>query len=102
MRRVLESKVERYLVSSLFKIGIDCVKFVPDCLPGMPDRMVILPDRQVMWVELKTDGGKLSEIQKYRHTWLKKIGHDVRVVWSKDQVDNLVNELKNDQIEQVK
>ena len=60
----------------------------------MPDRMVLQPDRRVLWIELKTEGGRLSEIQKYRHEELRRLGQDVRVVCNKEQVDELVEEIK--------
>lgn len=94
MRETREREVEGYLKKKLFALGIDCVKFVPDQCPGMPDRMVLLPGGMVMWVELKTDGGMLSPLQMYRHRWLRKLGHDVRVVWDKQQVDELVEEIE--------
>ena len=89
-----ERDVERYLRRKMYGLGIDCVKYVPDQLPGMPDRMLLLPQGRVAWVELKTTGGRLSEIQKYRHAWLKGIGHTVYVVWNKEQVDALADMIK--------
>ena len=94
VRETRESEVEGYLKRRLCGLGIDCVKYVPDQLPGMPDRMLLLPDGKVMWVELKTDGGRVSPLQMYRHAWLRKLGHDVRVVWDKQQVDELVEEIE--------
>lgn len=91
-----ERDVESYLKRALWKIGVDCLKFVPEQAPGMPDRMVLLDDGRVLWVELKTDGGRLSEIQKYRHAWLTKLGHDVRVVWNKQQADELAAEIEKE------
>jgi len=99
MRETREREVEGYLKRELWKIGLECVKFVPDQLPGMPDRMVLFPDGRVMWVELKTDGGTVSPLQMYRHRWLRALGHDVRVVWSKEDVDNLVKAITNDEID---
>ena len=88
-----ERDVEFYLVSRLNAVGIPCIKFVPDGKVGMPDRLVILPDRRVLWIELKTSGGRLEEIQKLQHKRLQGLGHDVRVVWSRDDVDALVDEV---------
>ena len=88
-----ERDVESYLVKRLGEIGLPCVKFIPDGKVGMPDRMVLLPDRKVLWVELKTDNGKLEEIQKMQHKRLEQAGHRVVVVWNKDDVDKLVDEL---------
>lgn len=94
VRKVLESKVEEYFVKRLAGIGLECKKFIPDYDNGMPDRVVLLPERQVFWVELKTDGGKLSAIQKYQHKKLRDSGHEVRVVWTKQQADDLVEEIE--------
>lgn len=88
-----EREIEKHLVDRLDAIQIRCMKFVPDQLPGMPDRLVLLPDGRVLWVELKTTGGRLSELQKFRHAELRDAGHDVVVVWSKGQVDELVQDI---------
>lgn len=90
---VRERDVEKYLVQEMEKLGLACIKFVPEQLPGMPDRMVLLEDGRVMWVELKTKGGRLSAIQKYRHEWLRKQGHGVWIVWDRGQVDAMVREM---------
>ena len=89
-----ERDVESYLVKQMAGHGIQCVKYVPDQLPGMPDRLCLLPGGRVLWVELKTKGGRLSELQKYRHQWLRKLGHEVRVVWSREQVDELIESIE--------
>lgn len=88
-----EREVEKYLVRQVESLGLATYKFVPDQAPGMPDRVVLLPGSRVLWVELKTKGGRLSELQLYRHAELRKAGHDVVVVWSKDQVDELIDKL---------
>ena len=91
---VRERDVEAYLTGQLkSKLDLTCVKFIPDNKNGMPDRMVLLPGGRVLWVELKTIGGKLSPIQKLRHEELKRAGHDVVCVWSKTQADELVARL---------
>ena len=90
-----EREVEKYLVGRIEKeFGWPVHKFVPDQAPGMPDRVVLLPGSRVLWVELKTKGGRLSELQKYRHAALRHAGHEVVVVWSKEQADDLIEELK--------
>ena len=90
-----ERDVESYLVSRINELGLPCMKFIPDGKVGMPDRLVLLPGGRVLWVELKTRGGHLEEIQKLQHKRLEQIGHKVRVVWSKEAADDLVEEIKN-------
>lgn len=89
-----ERDVEKYLVERTKSIGLECLKFLPYLLPGMPDRIILLPGSRVLWVELKTIGGRLSSLQLLRHTGLRKAGHDVRVIWTKEQVDDLIPEIE--------
>jgi len=88
-----ESDVEKYMVTRLGESTIPCVKFLPYGIVGMPDRIILLPDSKVMWVELKTDNGRLSDVQRYRHKKLKDSGQDVRVIWNREDVDELVAEI---------
>jgi hypothetical protein len=90
-----ERTVEQHLVHGLAKIGVACEKFIPDHRRGMPDRIVLLPGGRVVWVELKTDGGSLSAIQLVRHHELTKAGQIVKVVWSIEEADNLIEEIKS-------
>ena len=90
-----ERTVEQHLVKSLDKIGVPCVKFLPDLQRGMPDRIILLPGGKVVWVELKTESGSLSEIQKIRHRWLQQVGQIVKVVWSVEEADKLIDEIKS-------
>ena len=91
--RTRERDVEQYLVQALDNIGIPCLKFHPDSKVGMPDRVCLLPDNKVLWIELKTDGGKLAMVQRLRHKELAEHGQSVRVVWNKSDADTLVAEL---------
>lgn len=89
-----ERVVEHYLNDRMEAIGLEVFKFVPDQAPGMPDRIILLPDRECLWVETKKPkGGRVAELQKYRHMQLRKAGHDVVVVWTKEQADALAANL---------
>ena len=94
--RVRERDVESYLESALGKIGVPCYKFDPTNRNGMPDRIIPLPGERVLWVEMKTDNGRLSSIQKLRHLELNRLGHKVVVIWSREDVDELVGEIKRE------
>lgn len=89
-----EREVEGYLVKKLEGMGLQCLKFIPDLRNGMPDRLIIMGEERVRWVELKTTGGELSELQKLRHDQLRRAGHVVEVVWTKAQVDELCDRLR--------
>lgn len=91
--KVRERDVESYLVQRLDEIGLPCLKFNPEGKVGMPDRLVLLPEGKVIWVELKTKGGHLEEIQRLQHKRLGDLGHRVVVIWDKSGVDRLVKSI---------
>ena len=88
--KVREKDVESYLSKKLSNLGLHCYKVLPDNRIGMPDRLVTLPGGRCVWVELKTDNGKLSVVQQLRHTELKKAGQTVEVIWSREDADRFV------------
>lgn len=89
-----ENVVEKYMVLKLKELGIEAVKFQPAHRVGMPDRLVLLPDARVVWVELKTDKGKLSQVQKYRHAELTRAGQRVVVLYNQGDVDEFIRDIK--------
>lgn len=70
-----------------------CYKWVSPGTTGVPDRIVILPGGRTVYVELKTEIGRLSEIQKYIHAELRKRGADVRTLYGLDQVKAFIEEV---------
>ena len=91
----LERDVEAYLSTRVEQAGGLCVKFIPDLMRGMPDRIVLLPGGVLVWVELKKPrGGRVSELQKYRHKALRALGQAVEVCWTKADADRIVERYK--------
>ena len=90
-----ERDVESYFNRKVEALGLKIYKFIPDCRNGMPDRLVTLPDSRVVWVEMKTVGGRLSELQKLRHHELAVSGQVVLTVWTKEQADEVVEQLRH-------
>lgn len=88
-----EYELEEYLLVEAHIKGIQCEKQIPKILgAGVPDRKLTYPNGKCIYVELKTPTGKLREVQKEYHKKLRNYGEEVRVIWSKDQVDKLLNE----------
>lgn len=81
-----ESTIEARLVREVKKRGGLCYKFVSPGSPGVPDRIIILPGGRTVYVELKTEIGRLANVQKWQIDELKKRGADVRVLKGMDQV----------------
>jgi hypothetical protein len=85
---MLERTVEKKLVDKIKRMGGEAVKFVSPASRGWPDRLVLLPEGRVAFVELKTDKGVLSEIQKHRIATLQKLGHEVHVLYGVGDVES--------------
>lgn len=88
-----ESKIEKYLKDETEKLGGMCLKFTSS-IRGVPDRIVLLPEGKIYFVELKNEQGKLSVPQKYLHKKFKRLGIQVYVPNSKEQVDRFIEEVK--------
>lgn len=88
-----ESVIEARLVKEIKKLGGLCYKFTSPGAPGVPDRIIILPGGLVVFVELKTEIGRLAKIQKWQIEELRKRGADVRVLKGMDQVKAFLEEV---------
>lgn len=92
---MLEREVEKKLVDGVRRMGGRAYKFVSPGNDGVPDRIVVLPDTAPMFVELKTESGKLSKLQKVQITRLEKLGQNVRVLYGARGVENFLEEMWN-------
>lgn len=88
-----ESQIEAKLVRMVRDRGGLCYKFVSPGNPGVPDRLIITPAGRTVYVELKTETGRLASIQKWQLREMQKRGADVRVVKGMDQARALVEEV---------
>ena len=93
-----ESTIEARLVREVKKRGGLCYKFTSPGNPGVPDRIVILPGGTTVYVELKTEIGRLAKIQKWQIGELRKRGADVRVLKGMDQVMNFLEEVMPNEV----
>lgn len=93
-----ESAIEARLVREVKKRGGLCYKFTSPGNPGVPDRIVILPGGTTIYVELKTEIGRLAKIQKWQIEELRKRGADVRVLKGMDQVLAFLEEVDKGEI----
>ena len=85
-----ERKLEAYLVEQCKKLGFMCRKVQWLGRNGAPDRVVFMPEGKVLWIELKSPKGEVSEIQKLEFGRMEKLGHDVWIAYTKEQIDNLL------------
>ena len=75
-----ESELESILVSEIRRAGGRTYKWVSPGNSGVPDRIVLLPAGKIIFVERKTDSGKLGAQQKIQINRIQSLGQDVRVV----------------------
>lgn len=87
-----EKNIERYLVKKMKSIGGKAYKFVSPGNAGVPDRVVIFPNGALIFAELKCETGEPSEVQKYQIGRLRELLQEVRVLYSKSDVDSLLKE----------
>lgn len=89
-----EAVLERKLVREVEKVGGLCWKFTSPNTPGVPDRVCIMPDGAVVFVEMKAEFGRLSNIQKYRREQLKTRNADIRIVKGEAALTEFIAEVQ--------
>lgn len=88
-----ESTIEKRLVRGVEERGGLCYKFVSPGNKGVPDRIVITPDGQTHYVELKSQTGRLSPMQRFQRDELKARNVTVHVLNSVDRVEDFLREV---------
>jgi hypothetical protein len=93
MGNMLEKEIELQLVSSVKKKGGRAVKFTSPGFDGMPDRLVLLPGGKCGFVEVKAPGKKPRALQRVRHEMLKGLGFKVYVLDTKEQIEEIIDDI---------
>lgn len=95
---MLEKEIEKILVQGVKALGGKAYKWVSPGNNGVPDRIVILPRKVPVFVELKTESGSLTALQKVQIQKLKSLGQKVRVLRGEEGVRDFLNECQTDGI----
>lgn len=90
---MLESTIEKALVRGIREAGGWAIKLTSPGNSGVPDRLVLMPGGRVIFVELKTDTGRLSTLQEFVHGRLRRLGMDVRVLYGMQAVRQFADEM---------
>lgn len=85
-----ESQIEARLVRAVKQRGGLCFKWVSPGNNGVPDRIVITPQGRVIFVELKTDTGRLSQIQVLQQGLLRSRKAEVVTLYGMQDVEAFV------------
>ena len=88
--RMLEKKIEQYLVKRVRQLGGEIRKVRWVGRRGAPDRLVMMPD-QTIWVELKRPKGKAERHQLREHERMRRVGQRVEIIDSIEKVESLLS-----------
>ena len=86
----MEKNIEAHLVKRVKALGGVAYKFTSPAHRGVADRVVCLPDGQTWFVELKTEGGRLSPLQKVFAAEMARMNQKYVCLWNKEQVDEFI------------
>jgi hypothetical protein len=88
-----EKTIEEYLTWAVEVAGGVTFKFRSPSNRGVADRIVCMPDGQTWFVELKTDSGRLSPLQKVFASLMVRLKQRYVVLWSTEQVDAFITRI---------
>lgn len=89
-----ERYVEKILTDGIRRLGGKAFKFVSPGNNGVPDRLIVMPEGKVCFVELKTETGKLSDVQRMQIRSLQDKGQHVAVLYGVHDVRSFLIDLK--------
>ena len=85
-----EAEIENYFKWAVERQGGKTYKFTSPSHRGVADRIACLPNGATWFVELKTKGGRLSELQKIFAADMAKLNQNYSCLWTKEQVDEWI------------
>ena len=85
-----EKLLEKKLADGIKKIGGWTLKLLSTHIAGLPDRICLVPGGIVFFAEIKTTKKKPSKIQLFIHEKIRKIGFEVYVVDTSEQIKEII------------
>jgi hypothetical protein len=85
--KISEKDIEKYFVWAVQNLGGVAYKFKSPTQRGVADRIACLPGGVAWFVELKTEGGKLSALQQIHARNLKQLNQNYACLWSIEHID---------------
>lgn len=80
---MLESKIQKKIINKYEKEGYYVIKIIKCSKNGCPD-LICIKDGECFFIEVKSEKGKLSELQKYRIKELKEFNIKTIIYDGKD------------------
>jgi len=90
--KMLESKLQAQMIREANKVGFMVVKIIRCNINGMSD-LILLKNSVTTFVEVKTESGVHSELQKYVGKQLEKQGFEYHLVRSMEEFKELIKKI---------
>lgn len=90
---MLEREIEKKFKNALEAKGCLVYKFASPNCRGVPDRIVITDAGKVLFVELKTEKGVLSKLQRIQLKKLRDFRQQTFVLYGLPEVEEFVNNI---------
>jgi hypothetical protein len=90
---MLEKQIEAYFVKRVKELGGIAYKFTSPAHRGVADRVACLPNGSTWFVELKTEGGRMSPLQKVFQSDMARLNQNYVCLWSKEHVDEWIKDV---------
>lgn len=71
-----EQQVQTQIIKSFEEKGWYVIKLIKTNKNGIPDLLCLKDNEKPLFIEVKNEKGKLSELQKYRINELNRLGFD--------------------------
>ena len=75
-----EQQIQSKRIKQLEAEGYYVIKIIKANKNGLPDILALHPTKGILFCEVKTETGVLSELQKFRLKELQQYGFDVQVL----------------------
>lgn len=85
-----EKLLEKKLRIKIEELGGYCWKLPAIHISGIPDRVCLLPRGRIFFAEIKTTQDKPRKIQILWHKKLRRIGFEVYIVDTSEQIEELI------------
>lgn len=85
---MLERDIEKHFKWVVEVNGGKTFKFTSPTQRGVADRIACLADGKCWFVELKTKGGRLSELQKLFAQEMIRLNQNYACLWTVEQIDD--------------
>ena len=76
-----EREIEELLRNGIRKMGGKAYKWISPGNAGVPDRIIILPGGRIIFVELKQESGRLTQLQKAQQEQLSRLKMPVATLY---------------------